>query len=129
MSAIPQQRGQGWAHTSPFTLRPHPRNAGPSLPLHLAGKMRTGQTGQCAGQVHHTALGTQGRGTTGGAQPSSSPTPLLVSSVPLCSQRPKHLAEEGAVEGRGFRLQGKGLWRGGASSCMGSLWPESERQY
>lgn len=93
---------------SPFTLRPHPRNAGSSLPYTWQDH---GAQGQGAGQGHHTALGTQGRAQ-GWAQPSLR-APLLVSSV--CSQRPKH-------------RQRKGLWEGRASSCLGSLQPESERQ-
>jgi hypothetical protein len=62
------------------------------------------------GQVHHTALGTKGRAR-GWAQPPPGAL-LLVSSVPVCSQRPKHLAEEGAVE-----------WQSLLPPSLGSLKP------
>lgn len=87
-----------------FSLQPQappPEIQGPVHP-----HRRTGHRGQCARQVHHTALGTEGRAQ-GWAQPPLG-APLLVSSVPVCSQRPKHLAEEG-------------LWNDGASSGLGSL--------
>ena len=69
---------------------------------------------QCAWQVHHTALGTQGRAP-GWAQPSLRTSPfwslvfLFVPRGPSTWQRKK-------------------LWEGGASSCPGSLWPESDGQ-
>lgn len=47
------------------------------------------------------SIGHQGKGQEDGLSPPLVP-PTLVSSVPVCSQRPKHLAEEGAVEWQGY---------------------------
>lgn len=97
-------RGTEWAHISPFSLRPHPRNAGPSLPLHLAGGLGWGTEGTERGSfiTRRQALRV---GRKGGLSPPQGP--LLVSSVPVCSQRPKHLAEERAMGRRGFLLRGE----------------------
>lgn len=103
MRAAPQQRyRKGYA--SPFTLRPHPRNAGSSLPLHLAGGWGTGQ---CAWQVHHTALGTQGRAP-GWAQPSLRSPPPFWSLVFLFVPRGPST------------WQRKRLWEGEASPALGA---------
>lgn len=90
-----------------FTRLPSPSVPTPEMqgPACLYTWQEDGAQGQCAWQVHHTALGTQGRAQ-GWAQPSLR-APLLVSSVPVCSQKPKHLAEDGAVGRQGFLLPGE----------------------
>lgn len=104
MSAVLQQRYRTGSH-SPFPLRPHPRNAGPSLPLHPAGGLGWGTGGTERGRfiTQSQALRV---GHKGGLSPPSG-APLLVSSVPVCSQRPKHLAEEKAMGRQGFLLRGE----------------------
>lgn len=106
-------RGTEWAHISPFSLRPHPRNAGPSLPLHLAGGLGWGTEGTERGSfiTQRQALRV---GRKGGLSPPRGPP--FWSLVFLFAPRGPST------------WQRKGLWEGGASSCVGNLWPESERQ-
>lgn len=65
-----------------------------------------GHRGQCEPGRCITQHEAPRAGARGWAQPSPC-SPFLVSSVPVCSQRPKHLAEEGALE------------LAGSSSCPG----------
>lgn len=112
MSAVLQQRCRTGSH-SPFPLRPHPRNAGPSLPLHPAGGLGWGTGGTERGRfiTQSQALRV---GHKGGLSPPSGPP--FWSLVFLFAPRGPST------------WQRKRLWEGRASSCVGSLWPESERQ-
>lgn len=69
---------------------------GPACPPPPIWSKDGAQRAACTRQVHYAALGTKGKGKGVGSAPPYAP--LLVSSVPVCSQRPKHLAEEEAVE-------------------------------